>query len=274
MALRVLLSSLAVSVLAAVSFAQTPSSAEFDVVSIKRVTEVRNSSGFRTLPDGTEVLNNMPVVGFVRQASPVKVREVFGLPEWANTERYDVTAKPPAGTTEEQRRQMWRALFADRMKMAAHIEQRERTVFALVTARTDGRLGAGMKPSTLDCRPRPEAAAAGPPRFGELRSRCGWGKNGTSIVSGGMSMDQLAQALDGEVDADVENRTGLQGWFAVDLTYAPPLRITGAAADAARAGDAADIFTAVEEQLGLKLIREKQMRPVLVVDHIERPTEN
>jgi len=267
-----LLPFIAAAALTATTSAQT--SAEFDVVSIKRVTEVRQTSGFRTLPDGSEVMTNMPVAGFVRNASPIKVREVFGLPEWANTERFDVTAKPPAGSTEEQRRIMWRALFAERMKMTAHVEQRERTVFALATARSDGRPGPALKPSALDCRPRPETAAAGLPAFDDVKRRCGYGKNGTSIISGGMSMDQLAQALDGEVDADVENRTGLQGWYVVELTYAPPLRIKGAAADATRAGDLPDIFTAVQEQLGLKLIREKQMRPVLVIDHIERPTEN
>jgi uncharacterized protein (TIGR03435 family) len=134
-----------------------------------------------------------------------------------------------------------------------------------------------MQPSALDCRPHPETppAPGTPIRVSDFKSRCGWAMNGTSIVSGGMSMDQLAQALDGEVDADVENRTGLQGWFVVDLTYAPPLRITGAAADTERAaGDAPDIFTAVQEQLGLKLVRQKKMTPVLVIDHIERPTEN
>src|SRR5215831_13798125 len=92
---------------------------EFDVVSIKRVTELRQTSGFRTLPDGSEVFANISVAGFVRQASPIKVREVINLPEWANTERFDVTVKGPAGATEEQRRAMWGALFADRMKLVA-----------------------------------------------------------------------------------------------------------------------------------------------------------
>src|SRR5215467_1516884 len=113
---------------------------EFEVVSIKRVTELRQSSGFRTLPDGSEVLANISVAGFVRQASPVKVREVLNLPDWANTERFDVTVKPPAGATLEQRRAMWGAMFADRMKMVAHIEQRERTAYALVLAHRDRRL--------------------------------------------------------------------------------------------------------------------------------------
>jgi uncharacterized protein (TIGR03435 family) len=251
--------------------AQAPGRAEFDVVSIKRVDEVRQSSGFRTLPDGSEVLLNMVVAGFVRQASPIKVREVLGLPEWASTERFDVTVKPPTGTTEEQRRAMWGAMFADRMKLVAHMEQRERTVYALVTARSDHRLGPELKPSTLDCTPRPESppAANAPVRFQDFKSRCGYAMNGTStmsIVSGGISMDQLALAVGGNVDADVENRTGLQGWYALSLTYAALVGGTQ--------GDVPDVFTAIQEQLGLKLQPEKRMMSVFVIDHIERPSEN
>jgi uncharacterized protein (TIGR03435 family) len=175
-----------------------PARVEFDVVSIKRVTELRQSSGFRTLPDGSEVLSNMTIAGFVRQASPLKVREALGLPEWANTERFDVTVKPPAGATEEQRRAMWGAMFADRMKLVAHIERRERTAYALVVARRDGRLGPELKPSTLDCTPRPQPPLAGdvPFRLQDFKSKCGYAMNGTSfqsVVSGGMSMDQLSR---------------------------------------------------------------------------------
>jgi len=263
-------------ILAAIVLAQS-ATPQFEVASIKRVTEIRRGGGFRTLPDGSEVLSNLPVSGFIREGSPVKVREVFGLPDWANTDRFDITVKPPAGSTEEQRRSMWGAMFVERMKLVSHIEQRERTVYALVMARADGKLGPQMKPSTLDCTPHPEKppTPGAPVRFSDYKSQCGYAMNGTSIISGGVAMDRLAQAIEGEVDADVTNRTGLQGWYVVDLTYAPPLRITGAAADAERAaGDLPDIFTAVQEQLGLKLVREKKMMPVFVVDHIERPTEN
>ena len=250
--------------------AQESARVEFEVVSIKRVTELRHSGGFRRLPDDSEVLSNMSVAGFVRRASPIKVREVFGLPEWANTERFDVTVKPPAGTTEQQRRIMWGAMFADRMKLVAHMEQRERTEYALVPARSD-RLGPALKPSTLDCTPRPPApsAADAPVRFQDFKSRCGYAMNGTSamsMASGGMSMDQLALTLEGAIDADVENRTGLQGWYALTLTYAPLVGGTQ--------GDVPDVFTAVQEQLGLKLERERKMIPVFVIDYIQRPSEN
>jgi len=122
---------------AVTSLAQSPEPASFEVVSIKRVTEVRRGGGFRTLPDGSEVISNIPVSGFVREASPVKVRDVVGLPNWADTDRFDVTVKPRAGSTEKRRRVMWGTMFAERMKFAAHIEQRERTVYALAMARSD-----------------------------------------------------------------------------------------------------------------------------------------
>jgi uncharacterized protein (TIGR03435 family) len=76
------------------------------------------------------------------------------------------------------------------------------------------------------------------------------------------------------VGADVENQTGLDGYYAVNLTFA---RLGGPAASSdanVSFEDAPDIFTAVKEQLGLKLQREKKMMPVFVIDHIERPSEN
>ena len=105
---------------------------EFDVVSIKHVDELRQSGGMRTLPDGTAMMMNQPLFSLVGAASPVPVtpRDIVGIPDWMMRERYDVTAKPPAGLTREQLRTMmpvmWRAMFADRMKLVAHIEQRER----------------------------------------------------------------------------------------------------------------------------------------------------
>lgn len=129
--------------------------AQFEVVSIKRHVTLEASGGIQTLPDGTMIMINQPIASLIRGAAPVPVREVIGAPDWVNTERYDVTTKPPAGSTAEQRREMPRRMFADRMKLVAHVEQRERDTFALVLARRDGKLGPNLKPSTLDCAPRP-----------------------------------------------------------------------------------------------------------------------
>jgi uncharacterized protein (TIGR03435 family) len=87
-----------------------------------------------------------------------------------------------------------------------------------------------------------------------------------------MRMDGLAASLYGLVGGDVENHTGLDGFYVVNLTFSVS-RGRGVSIDA-NADDAPDIFTAVQEQLGLRLQHEKKMMPVFVVDHIERPSEN
>jgi uncharacterized protein (TIGR03435 family) len=258
-------------------FAQSVSFERFDVVSIKRnILGPEAGGGMRTLPDGTLVMTNQPIRSIIMSASPVPAREVVGLPDWAMTERYDVTVKPPAGSTREQRRQMWQTLLAERMKVVAHVEEREQDTFALVLARADGRLGPQLERSTLDCNPRPPASPPPPPQptptASDMRSRCGMMMGPTSIVSGGMTMAQFVQSLGGIAGRLVNDRTGLEGFYAFTLTFSA--RTLKASPDPALIDDAPEIFTALQEQLGLKLQPEDTMVPVLVIDHIERPSEN
>jgi len=263
---------IAVIALGAAAAAQTPAGLQFDVVSIKPNTGGPGSGGgFRNLPDGSMLMVNSPISSLVMSASPVPVREVEGLPGWANTERYDITTKPPAGSTAEQRNEMMRNMFADRLKLAGHIEQREHTVYALVVARTDGRLGPELKKSTLDCSPPPSAdRPSGPLTASDFQNRCGMMMGRGTIVSGGMKIDNLVLSLRGLAGGTVINRTGLEGFYAFTLRFAPP----GAATDQPAPDDPPNFFTAVQEQLGLKLVPEKAMEPVFVIDHIERPTPN
>jgi uncharacterized protein (TIGR03435 family) len=258
--------------------AQDSAHPQFEVVSIKRVDELRQGGGGRTMPDGSSVMTNRPVATFIMLASPERAVDVVGLPEWTRTERYDVTAKPPAGSTREQVAQMWRNMFADRMKLAAHIEQRERDVYSLVLARSDGKLGPELKPSSLDCSPPPPGTAlpplpAGPPSAKEALGRCGMMMQGGGIFSGGMPLNNLAASLRGLAGGEVENHTGLEGFYSVHLTFSPA-RGRGVPNSADSNDDAPDFFTALQEQLGLKLVHEKKMMPVFVIDHIERPSEN
>ena len=159
--------------------AQAPaevSGAQFDVVSIKRSPNDAVGGGMRSLPDGMMIMTNQPIRSIILSASPVLAREVEGLPDWVNRERYDVTLKPPAGVTREQHPEMMRSMFAERMMLKAHVEERERDVFALVVARSDGRLGPQLKPSALDCGPRPPGAPPpSPPSFNkaDAQGRCG-----------------------------------------------------------------------------------------------------
>jgi uncharacterized protein (TIGR03435 family) len=256
-----------------------PPRAKFDVVSIKPNTSGTRGGSARTLPDGSDVLVNQPIGALLLAASPVQTREVVGAPDWVTFERYDITLKPPAGaTTPTQRREMMQAMFADRMKLVAHVEQHERDVYSLLLARSDGRLGPELKPSTLDCSPpRPGAPVPAPPQgpltAGLVMSRCGMMMRPGGIMSGGMRLNGFAASLYGLVGAEVENHTGLEGFYSVNLTFSAT-RGRGLPVNADATDDAPDIFTAVREQLGLKLERERKMMPVFVIDHIERPSEN
>jgi bla regulator protein blaR1 len=255
--------------------------AQFEVVSIKRNTTVGSGGGMRSLTDGTTIITNQPIRSIILAASPVPAREVEGLPDWVTSERYDITLKPPAGAAREQRGEMMRNMFAERMKLEAHVEERERDVFALVLARSDGRLGPQLKPSALDCSPRPAGAAPpAPPSFDpkDAKGRCGGMFGQGVIVSGGITMDSLVLSLSGLAGRQVNNRTGLQGWYALTLRFAST-RTAGAPPDSVANvtganDDVPDFFTAIQEQLGLKLQSERSKLPILVVDHIERPTEN
>ncbi len=257
--------------------AQTPR-AEFDVVSIKRSAPDAVGGSMRTLPDGTSMMANVRVEQFIRGAAPVPVRDVIGLPEWATTERYDVTAKPPTGSTPQQRSEMWRTFFAERMKLVAHVEERELDTFALILARSDGRLGPQLKASTLDCSPKPPGTPPAPPppppaSEGDYLNRCGGMFGNGTIVSGSTTMDALVLSFAGLAGRQVFNRTGLKGNYSLTLKYTPP-RTPGISSDAPLPDDAPDFFTALQEQLGLKLQAEKSLVPVFVIDRIERPTQN
>jgi len=244
--------------------------AEYEVVSIKRSPADAVGGSLQTLPDGTFIMKNSPMRSIILAASPVPTREVEGYPAWVDRERYDVTAKPPPGATRQQSGAMMRRVFEDRMKLKGHVEERERTVFALVLARSDGRLGPQLKPSALDCTaPVPPRSPQTPPPE-PPEARCGGSFGAGLIVSGGITMDQLVPSLSGLAGGQVINRTGLQGYYALTVRYAMP---RGPGADPP-ADDLPEPITAIQEQLGLRFQPEKMKMPVFVVDSIERPSEN
>src|SRR4051812_9012885 len=256
---------------------QQPPTATFDVVSIKRSNADALGGSARTTPDGTTVLVNQPIRSILTRGASEPVREIENLPDWA-MDLYDITAKPPEGATRASIPEMWRNLLAERLKMKAHIEHRDKDGFALVVARADGRLGPNLKPSTLDCSARPQTGP--PPQPFSLPSRqeaaglCGMLGGQGYVVSGGMDMQRLALLASGWVDrAPVTDRTGLKGYYALELTYSVR-RLSAASPDAADPSGLPDPLTALQEQLGLKLQREKITIAVLVIDHIEPPAEN
>lgn len=256
---------------------QEPSPATFDVVSIRKSNPDARGASARTTPDGTTTLINQPIRSILMRGASEPVDDIENLPDWA-MDRYDVIVKPPQGVSRGRIPEMWRNMLSDRLEMRAHVEHREVDGFGLVIASTDGRLGPNVKPSSLDCRPRLDAAPPPEPRTfptrQEAASRCGMlGRQGV-IVTGGMDMRSIARVLRGAVDGKpVVDRTGLAGFYAFELTYSTTRPLAGQAAASDPAAPP-DMLTAVREQLGLKLEPQKIRTAVLVIDHIEPPSGN
>jgi uncharacterized protein (TIGR03435 family) len=260
---RSVLTIVAVTAAGSTLLAQNPAlvGAQFDVVSIKlNASGPMAGSGGRELPDGSRIFTNRPIATIVAAAAPEPVFEVLGLPDWTKTERYDIQAKPVPDShpTREQRAEMMRNLLLDRLKLVAHVEERTRDGFALILVRGDGRLGPELKRSSLDC-----LGADGP--------RCGGRMRPGVIERTGVLLEAFAGTLAGFAGGPVTNRTGLTGFYDLTLHFAE--RNLNADPNAPP-DDAPSIFTALQEQLGLKLVPEKTTVKVFVIDHIERPTPN
>jgi len=274
--MRCVVTSLLLTAASAGLSAQDSTHVEFDAVSIKRHEGADLNMNMRSSPDGTMTFTNASVATVLAFASPVPMRDVIGLPDWASTERYDIIAKAPTGARRDQQRPMMRAMLTERLKLVAHMEQRQRDAFALMLRRADGRLGPQLTPSTLNCgsAPPPFSSAQGRPLTVEdFQKRCGIGGVGPTMASGSITVDQLARFLSGPAGGEVEDHTGLMGRYAFTLTFSRQ-RLAVSPTDSTPTDDIPDLFTAVQEQLGLKLQHEKKMGAVYVIEHIERPTEN
>jgi uncharacterized protein (TIGR03435 family) len=217
--------------------------------------------------------------------------DMVGLPEWARRDRWDVSATSPLSrpSTPQERAAMMRAMLADRVQLVTHVERRELPAYDLVLARDDRRLGPGIKPSEMDCvakaaadRAAAEAAlAAGtpPPRptIPDLNAPapiCG-----PIRVVGGMegdtTMANLAALLRGfgGLDRPVVDKTGLTGSYRIKLEFDLTLGRRGPSLSPSPES-LPTVFAALQDQLGLKLESSKTEQQVLVIDRLERPTEN
>jgi uncharacterized protein (TIGR03435 family) len=273
-----------------------PAGPTFEVVSIKRSAAaqsadpiVRLSSSQNQRPDGGFTMTNIAAGTLIARAYPPAVpADMIGLPDWVMSERYDVSATSSLSrATPEQQTEMLRAMLAGRFKLVAHFEKRDEELYHLVLARSDRRLGPGIKPSEVDCvakaaadRAAAEAAkAAGtppPPRqIPDMRGPvppCTVRMTGPRM-EGDMTMASLANFLRPAAGRWVIDKTGLAGSYRVVLEYDRMASIRGPDATITPGGPPA-VTTAVQEQLGMRLESARDERERLVIDRIERPTEN
>jgi uncharacterized protein (TIGR03435 family) len=259
--------------------AQTPPTPTFEVASIKPNKSGPGSIQRAGLQPGDRVNMTNVTLRILMQIAYPGPSEIIGGPSWIGSgpsgDRFDVNAKAEASSSREQLQLMLRTLLADRFKLVAHPEIRTEPIYALVLARRDGRLGPYLHPAAADCATlRAAALAAGPLRGG---GPCGLGGLPGNMHIHGIGIDQLAVMLQMDAGRRVVNKTGLTGNFDWDLTWTPQA-FRQTPFDRERFPsidpDGPSIFTAIEEQLGLKLQPEKGEGNVLVIDHVERPTED
>jgi uncharacterized protein (TIGR03435 family) len=256
--------------ISASALAAQSAGSEFDVISIKRNTSGARSASFGATPGFAFNMTNVAMIAAVTFAYPAKNSEVLGdTPDWLLNDRYDVAAKAAGKPSEDEVRMMLRAALKERMKLSAHIEQREIPTYALVIARPGH---AGLQRSMIDCDAVNAARAQGVKREAAANGapQCSYSWS-DMIRAGGITMETLATMIggsDGVAGRVVFNRTGLDGRFEFTLRFAAP------ASNGLVPDDIPNLFTALQDQLGLRLEPTRAAVDTLVIDHVERPTEN
>jgi uncharacterized protein (TIGR03435 family) len=240
--------------LSAAGFAQ-PS---FDVTVVNVNKSGEPFAERRVLPGGRIELENNTLRDLIVEAWGKRKDEVAGGPAWLGSDRFDVIARAPAGTSDADLRAMLQELLKDRFGLIVHEEQRVLPVYALLTAKG----GARLSPPTVAAR---TFCGGGPRKPGQVHRSCT-----------NMSMDALTQWLPKmspeEFEQPVLNLTGLAAAWDFQLDFSPPIKVMFNGETADPAGPT--IFEALRE-LGLNLERRKVRVPVIVVDRAERtPSAN
>lgn len=238
------------------------------VASIKPNHDVNPRGLFDSLPGGRLTGTAVTMSTLLRTAYRVQDREVVGAPAWFATKRYDIEARAesepaPSGQV------LLQALLRDRFGLKVHREKRELPTFSLILARNDGKTGPQLIRSSFDC--AAYLAAPHAPEPGRA-PRCGARISGRDLSARAISMTQLATYLAPLAKRFTVDKTALTGLFDVELSWTPDPSPSDRPAETSL--DAPSLFTAVQEQLGLKLISDKGLVELLVVDQASEPSQN
>jgi uncharacterized protein (TIGR03435 family) len=282
--------------LAAAARAQSPSpKLEFEVASVKPAAPqtdgrrfVGSQGGPGTADPGRLTYTNSTLKSLITTAYDVKAYQVAG-PSWLDTERYDIAAKIPEGATKEQVNRMLQNLLADRFKLTLHHVTKEFRLYELVVGKNGPKMKASVEdPSvtanTANGRGSPipigkDGFPAMPPgRRGMIQMQM----PGRRRIAGSVqSMKDLADWLGNQVGAPVVDKTALSGTydFTLDFALGPGRGVDALVAPWAsptdNTVDVPNFFSALQEQLGLKLEQKVGPLDVLVVDQAEKvPTDN
>jgi uncharacterized protein (TIGR03435 family) len=266
-AIGLLLTALATQAQLQVPEAQPIEESRFEVASIKPLPAGSSGGWYNPMPG--RFTATMNVAELTQLAYQLPFFRLVGGPDWARSERFDINA---AISGPRQSGDLWfmlQHLLNDRFALRVHREQRPMPVYALMLARSDRKLGPQLRPVNRTCSP----GAA------DLADRCSSGEGiGTWSSTGRRLNDRVfLGTLERLSGRPVFDRTGLSGQFDIALEWNPALsrmpewetRVTLADLELRPV-----LFTAIREQLGLKLEPVTEPIEVLVIDGVERPTEN
>jgi uncharacterized protein (TIGR03435 family) len=257
----------------------------YEVASIKPDKSSTDMTMLRTTPVGFSG-TNISLKALIQQAYRVEDNQILGAPSWLGSARYDIEAKVSSSDTDalhnlspDQRRLMLQPLLADRFQLKVHTEVRDLPILALVIAKGGPKLHEA-KPG--DTYPNGIKGFDGKPGGGPGLMHMGPGQ----LTAQGLPISSLAQLLSQQLGRTVQDKTGLTGKYDFTLQWTPDVggspMMKGP--DAGQQGPGGppspadnggpSIFTAIQEQLGLKLESQKGPVMVVIIDHVEAPSEN
>lgn len=262
--------------------AQTPAPApqKFEVASIKPGDPNSHQVRFMIAPGGRFECSNVTLKLLIQQAYGVRDFQIVGAPGWVSSERFNVSAKAEDGakTDKEHLQAMLQSLLEDRFHLTIHRETKELPVYALVVGKNGPKFHEAAPPTGAPDTEGPATdGKSAPPRTPKGMMRFGRGEITAQSMDLGAFANQLAQAL----GRPVIDKTGLTGRYDFDLHWTPDesqsVGMGPAGPDSPPPSSDAtgpSIFTALQEQLGLKVESSKGPVEIIVIERVERPTEN
>lgn len=243
----------------------------FEVASIRPNQSGDEKVTMQIQPGGRMNIRNATIRLMIRNAYRLQDFQIVGGPSWINNDRFDVTAKAEGNPTQAELSLMLQTLLAERFNMTVHTELREQPTYALVLARNDRELGSEIRKAEFNC----VALRSGPPPEPGRNAPCNFRVGPGSMVAQGQSMAAFAASLSNVVSRVVVNKTDLEGEFDFKLEWTPDRlsqRPPGAPEPPLIDPNGPSIFTALQEQLSLKLDAQRGPVEVLVIDGVGRPT--
>jgi uncharacterized protein (TIGR03435 family) len=284
------------------STASAQSRPAFEVASIKANTQAQAERNIAIFPGGRLTAQNMPLRLLIQRAHRVRPFQILGGPGWINSENWDIEARAEGSVNQQQVLLMLQSLIEERFNLKSHRETRELPIYELVVAKNGPKLPQPKEGSCLAVNPNapgpggpgappppgPSGLPPAPPRPGAPGQpfvgpcgviTAGGGPAGFRMDGGKVTIAQVAQILTNMLDRSIVDKTGFTETFDVHLEFSFDEALAGLAADPNRPAFATNptnpsIFTALEEQLGLKLESARGPVEVIVIDGVERPTEN